>query len=727
MSDKFNPYSEWLGLSASETAPDHYSLLGLDKSVTDAAAISSAADQAMSRVRACKPGPNAAAWAQLLDRIDLAKMILSDPSQRASYDQQSTASTPAISAPINPNLLPPGAGPVITPTAVVPQQPAPGPIDPMAPVAPLAASPLPVAPQANVQAPVAAVPQAVPYLQPAATAPAAPNPMAPVAQAVPNTPAAPMAPVAPSPIVLPAQPIAVPTANSVAAQVAPVSPHAVPQVAGPMLAAQPVEVAGAPKLKRKQSASARTHNKSGGLLGPILIGGSIGALILVVVGVGFYLGGSNSDPGPMPIAAAPNPSATDGSGQAASTIPRRLDEMPESERPKPEPLAPAAPDSPLPPLVSMTPFADSSMEPTPPETPMATTPDPMAPAVEPIEEPAPTREGLRALSRSLTNARAAIGELKFAVVDREIAEAFNTAKLDEHKAKIGRLQLLSDYVSRFHAAISETLGRLQGGEELRFENDLVINIVESSPERLIFRMSGRRAEYNIADMPAGLARRLGEMSLDTAAPETSAMKAAFISVNPKVDDGGLEKARGWWDEAAGVSDVQDLITAINDDYSLREDIMGVPLEPGAMTELAARADRLKDATTIEDFAKEYQAVIDESLKTIEADLELTVGASTTVTISEVKSDRIMLTVADEPRGFQLSKLPLGLAASIAERILPRDEPLSMVMKGAYFAARDKNQPTKQFRPSVLAWWRQAGEMDPLLQPVIRGLAQQYPE
>lgn len=153
----------------------------------------------------------------------------------------------------------------------------------------------------------------------------------------------------------------------------------------------------------------------------------------------------------------------------------------------------------------------------------------------------------------------------------------------------------------------------------------------------------------------------------------------------------------------------------------------MPLNPSAMAALTERADRLKDARTIEAFAKEYQAAIDESLKTLEPDMELAVGGSTTVVIKELKPDRVMLTVADETRGFQLTKLPLGLAASIAERILPRDAPLTMVMKGAYFAAREKGQSNKQFRTFVIDWWKQAGEMDPQLQPVIRELATQYPE
>ena len=344
-----------------------------------------------------------------------------------------------------------------------------------------------------------------------------------------------------------------------------------------------------------------------------------------------------------------------------------------------------------------------------------------------MPEPGPSREELRALAQALTTARAAIGEQNFPVADREIAKALALAKLDEHKAKVRRLQMLSDYVVRFRAAISETLGRVSAGEQIDSGDGKTFGIVEVTPDLLIIRVSGQNRRYPMTELPPGLATLLAEMSLDKASLDTIAMKAAFISVNPKVSDADLEKARSWWQEAASVRDVQDLIVAINDDYSLKQDVMAVPFEPNAMAELTARADRLKDARSIDEFAKEFQAAIDESLKTLEPAMELAVGGSTTVTIKELKPDRVMLTVVDETRGFQFTKLPLGLAASIAERILPRDAPLSMVMKGAYYAAREKDQSDKQFRPIVLDWWKQAGDIDQQLRPAIEALVKQYPE
>ncbi|MDA1053317.1 MAG: hypothetical protein O3C40_22940 [Planctomycetota bacterium] len=726
MSDNFNPHAQWLGLLASVTSPNHYQLLGIDESVIDPVAIAFAADRAMTRVRSHKPGPQAAAWAQLLDRITAAKKTLTDPAQRQTYDLQRTAqAVPTTAAPVNPNLLPPTHNVVPSVTA---SQPIAQAIDPMAPMAPVGMYPQPVAPWVPQPAQAVAVPQAVPYLQPATPVPAAPNPMAPVAIAVPMAPTIPQAmPIAPSPMA-PLQPAAIPVATRMPMPAAPVAAQPLAAVASPMLAplplaaAQPQTLDDAPTLKRKPTATAQLHSRSAGLLGPILLGGSVGGLILVVVGIAFFLTDSQPNRSWQTVAAVTSAPLPNGTGETTSTIPRRLDEMPESERPRPEVFTPPTPTSPRP-----EPAPKPMMEPTPPITPTSVTPAPSVPTPEPMSEAGPSREELRALSQSLTTARAAIGELNFPVADREIAKSLTLAKLDDHQAKIRRLQLLSDYISRFRAAIGETLGRVAAGDQIDLGDGKSFGIVEVTPDLLVIRVSGRNIRYPMTELPAGLATRLAEMSLDKAAPETIAMKAAFVSINPKVSDSDLEKIRAWWDEAASVRDVPDLITAINDDYSLKQDVMAIPLEPNAMAELTARADRLKDARTIDEFAKEFQAAIDESLKSLEAEMELTVGGSTTVVIKELKADRVMLTVADETRGFQFTKLPLGLAASIAERILPRDVPLTMVMKGAYYAAREQDETTKQFRPIVLDWWKQAGEMDQQLQPVIQELVKQYPE
>ena len=205
MSTAFSPYTDWLELPAELTSPNYYELLGLRPLESDTETIATSAERAMSKVRACKPGTNAAAWAQLLDEISAAKECLTDLDQKSSYDQklQSGEVLEADSTACgNSNMFPPGAAQSSASTSAAETVPS---------------TPMPVAPDES---------QSVPRLQPAAT-PDPMDPMAPAPFAVPGTPS-PIAPVATS-----AYPQAIPAA---VAQSTPIAPN-------PMAPAQPLTAA----------------------------------------------------------------------------------------------------------------------------------------------------------------------------------------------------------------------------------------------------------------------------------------------------------------------------------------------------------------------------------------------------------------------------------------------------------------------------------------------------
>jgi hypothetical protein len=82
----FNPYHEFLGLDPQLTDPTYYQLLGLEPAESDPAQVTAAAERALARVRGCRPGRQAAAWARLLDELAAAKACLRDPVQKAAYD-----------------------------------------------------------------------------------------------------------------------------------------------------------------------------------------------------------------------------------------------------------------------------------------------------------------------------------------------------------------------------------------------------------------------------------------------------------------------------------------------------------------------------------------------------------------------------------------------------------------------------------------------------------------
>ena len=99
MPDTFDPYLEWLGVDGAGQTPDHYHLLSLNPSETDADVIARAADTAMARVRRVRPGAHLAEWSRLLDYLTATKACLLDPTSRAAYDDSLRNPAPAVSAP----------------------------------------------------------------------------------------------------------------------------------------------------------------------------------------------------------------------------------------------------------------------------------------------------------------------------------------------------------------------------------------------------------------------------------------------------------------------------------------------------------------------------------------------------------------------------------------------------------------------------------------------------
>jgi len=94
VSDSNHPYHVWLGLAPTLDRPSYYDLLGLPPRESDTARIKAAADRALSRVRAQRPGRRASEWAQLLDELQAAKRCLADPQRKAAYDATLPADSP---------------------------------------------------------------------------------------------------------------------------------------------------------------------------------------------------------------------------------------------------------------------------------------------------------------------------------------------------------------------------------------------------------------------------------------------------------------------------------------------------------------------------------------------------------------------------------------------------------------------------------------------------------
>lgn len=620
----FNPYYTFLGLDEELQQPNHYQLLRLAAGESDAAKISAAADKATGRVRAIRPGANAAAWAALLDEIQTARACLLDGERRSAYDRTHLGKEPTAAAPVDNTgstpamafippaapayAFPPGTGPVATATSsslfgtpnygMPPSQPLPGPspmmpaVDPMAPL-----------PQAYQAAPAYAAPsygypaaamaptwpqQASSMLPPGYGGAAIPGPMTPVGASW----GAPMPPAGPAV----APPVA-PTANDALNPMAPVAytaaPYARPMVAAPVelptpsvpeatpftmpsatAVAVPYESAlpqgAAVALATPQSdveigsavRSARPMARRPAKFPAALIGVG-GAAAALVVGLVIYV--STSGGTTDPTAEGPGHNKPAHNPKVEHPTPPVVHSTPPTVQPVKPPVGtrppPATTDPEKMTPVSVRPEKPETM---PPEkmTPEPTKPEPTKPEPTPTPEPSPAE--LAELSQLLTAAKTALGDFSFKEANASLRKADALAKLQEHVDKVSRLKAISSMAEQFQKAIVTTLGTLEAGDVIKVGASTEAAIVEATPQKLVIRVAGQNRTYAINDLPLGLATNLGERSLDSNAPSTKLLKGAFVFVDKRTTPEQLSKVRTWWQEAGPQG--REVLPVLDDTY-----------------------------------------------------------------------------------------------------------------------------------------------------------------
>jgi hypothetical protein len=97
----------------------------------------------------------------------------------------------------------------------------------------------------------------------------------------------------------------------------------------------------------------------------------------------------------------------------------------------------------------------------------------------------------------------------------------------------------------------------------------------------------------------------------------------------------------------------------------------------------AKYERL---TLLAGYAKNFQAALKSAVDGLQAGDEIEVGSSTVVGFVSAAQDSITLRVAGTNRTYSLASLPVGLAVAIADRWLKKDDPVSLVIKGAFVAS-----------------------------------------
>jgi len=506
MSDLFNPYIEFLDLDTAPKCPTYYELLGISNSnECTHDLIENGRITSLAKIRAFKPGANAAVWAAVLDEVALASTTLLDTDLKTTYDNQLTAGEIPAKLDLVKRL-----GPIerVDASSTVSAESA-SPVDSMAP------SHLQSGAAASVRVAVA-------------------QPVVPTAVAVPV--AAPIATAAP-----------VGVATPIAQTLTPL-----PDTAGPFEQPQSVGGFDGPQIKGNRRRSSSTTNA------PLLLCVVIG-LFLITGGAAFvFLGddvyqanATNHDlqrPGDSQVPEKP-PQPDD----AGTTT--KPDSTEDKVRPpaKQNPLDSMSPDwdpqNPAP-----NPPTDSG-ENTPPSEPMPTEPKPAPKPIEPAE--------LVKLTAALKLGRTALSERNLDISAEQLAIAAPLARSGEPRKAFLRLKTMHEFLTQFLRLSNEAIDKYEGGAEIEIGTSTVVVVVETSPQDLTIRVAGSIKTYLRNQLSTGLALGIADTNFEEF-EHKSTLKAAFVITQKTLRDFEVTKAREFW--KMGPESIELFEGYISDDY-----------------------------------------------------------------------------------------------------------------------------------------------------------------
>lgn len=98
MSQEFDPYHRWLGISRKHQPPNHYRLLGLETFESNPEVIRDAAERQMAHVRSYQLGPHRDLSQRILNELAAAKACLLDAETKTTYDAGLRGTTPVSPA-----------------------------------------------------------------------------------------------------------------------------------------------------------------------------------------------------------------------------------------------------------------------------------------------------------------------------------------------------------------------------------------------------------------------------------------------------------------------------------------------------------------------------------------------------------------------------------------------------------------------------------------------------
>jgi hypothetical protein len=105
------------------------------------------------------------------------------------------------------------------------------------------------------------------------------------------------------------------------------------------------------------------------------------------------------------------------------------------------------------------------------------------------------------------------------------------------------------------------------------------------------------------------------------------------------------------------------------------------------------------------YAKDFRSALVEALNSLQATDEIEVGTSTVVAVVSASSDKISIRTAGITKSYAIDDLPPGLAVAIANKWLDPQNPVNLVIKGAYVASLNETRADRIAK--VREWWQEA--------------------
>lgn len=230
------------------------------------------------------------------------------------------------------------------------------------------------------------------------------------------------------------------------------------------------------------------------------------------------------------------------------------------DAPKPETPDPAKPDPAKP--------DPAKPDPAKPET--AETPKPEAATDAKPEAPVKlTEKEKKAWQEQMKRVRAALAKLDPASSEKQIAELTPQAKTAEQKSQLATLEQAVGFIRKAREAMVAGIGGLESAETLKVGNT-ELAFVEGDETHVVFRNGGRRQEYRLDMMPAGIGTTLMRLEPNLVDAKLEAAIGVYIMVQAKAPGAKVAEGKKLLEDAAAAGAIsKELAKFYEEDFKVQ--------------------------------------------------------------------------------------------------------------------------------------------------------------